>query len=418
MTAQGWVICITASLFFFFEFVQMMMFNALMPTLMHDLHVSSVATGYVSSAYFIGTSLFILPAGLLLDRFSTKHLIIISMLLCIGGTLLFSTANSLLILILSRFLTGIGGAFPLLCCLRLSSRWFPPKRWALISGVMVTMGFLGGALGQIVMQDLITIVGWRHALQIDALLGVLFLLCIMLLVKDYPEGVRVPQSQSSVRLFLRQLIRVLSNYQNWGFGGYTALLNLPVMILAAEWGKMYVQQVFGKSPQQAVWVSSMILFGSIVGSPLLGWISDYVRRRRLPMLVFAMLTLGLLVAIMATPEWSFSWLMVFFFLLGFTTSAQVIGYPAISESNPPHLTGSALGLASFIIMFMPVIGQNLFSFIIQWGWQPHELNGVPQYAIYHYHRALMILPISCIMGAILVAIARETFCRVQSVEVD
>lgn len=416
MTVQGWVVCLTASLFFFFEFVQMMMFNALMPSLMHDLHIDSVATGYVSSAYFLGTSVFILPAGLLLDRFSTKRLIVSAMILCIVGTVLFSLANDLSILIFSRFLTGVGGAFPLLCCLRLSSRWFPPHRWALISGVMVTMGFLGGALGQIVMEDLIVLIGWRHALQVDAVLGVLFLIMIFWLVKDYPQGIRVAQAKSSIRLFLKQLGKVLRNYQNWGFGGYTALINLPVMILAAEWGQMYLHQVFALTPHQAVWVSSMILFGTIVGSPTLGWLSDYLTRRRFPMLFFAIITLVLFIAIMFIASWSFVTLLILFFSLGFTTSAQVIAYPAVSESNPANLTGTALGLASLIIMFMPVIAQNLFGWLIQWDWQPHYIHNVPQYNPSDYLRALMILPVSCIISIVLIYIARETYCRIQPAE--
>lgn len=414
MSLQGWLVCLVASLFFFFEFVQMMMFNALMPSLMHDLAVNSVVTGYISSAYFIGTSLFILPAGLLLDRFSTKRLIIGAMTLCIIGTLLFSLVSQAWLLIVSRFLTGVGGAFPLLCCLRLSSRWFPPKRWALISGVMVTMGFLGGAMGQIVMEDLIYVVGWRYALQVDAVLGVVFLLLITMVVHDRPAGLYVPQVATTIRQFGSQLWQVLRNYQNWGFGGYTALINLPVMILAAEWGQMYLHQVFGLGDRQAVWVSSMILFGTIVGSPTLGWLSDYWRRRRSPMFCFALLTLVLFVAIMATHTWSFEALLVLFFLLGVTTSAQVIAYPAVSESNPPHLTGSALGIASLIIMFMPVVAQNLFGWLIQWGWQPVYSGGIPQYSTQDYHRAMLILPISCIIGIVLIALARETYCRVRT----
>ena len=416
MTFKGWVVCLTASLFFFFEFVQMMMFNALMPSLMHDLGVTSVSTGYISSAYFIGTSLFILPAGLLLDHFSTKFLIIVSMILCIIGTLLFSQGDTLYVLIFSRFLTGIGGAFPLLCCLRLSSRWFPSQRWALISGVMVTVGFLGGALGQIMMHDLISLIGWRHALQVDALLGVLFLMLIIFLVQDHPQNIKDAKPQNGLRVFGSQLFKVVRNYQNWGFGGYTALLNLPVMILAAEWGQMYLHQVFGLSMHQAVWVSSMILFGSIIGSPTLGWFSDHLQRRRYPMLLFACVTLALFVMLMLSPNWSLTTLFILFFLLGYATSAQVIAYPAVSESNAPQLTGTALGLASLIIMFMPVVGQNLFGWLIQWGWQPHYSHNVPQYSIYDYQRAMLILPISCVVGIGLITFARETYCRIQSVK--
>ncbi len=412
-TFKAWVVCLSASLFFFYEFVQMMMFNSITPNLMESFGVTATAVGKISAAYFVANIIFMFPAGILLDRFSTRRIIITAMLLCILGTVLFSFSTSIYFAMFCRFLTGIGGSFPFLCCLRLSSRWFPARRWALISGVMITVAFLGGAAGQAPMTFLTAHFGWRHALQLDALLGVLFTLLIMLNVFDYPANVR-PTVQNKKPIRVREaVLSAVKNPQNWFYGLYTSMLNLPVMLLGAIWGGLYLVQVFHLTKADASLVTSMIFFGTIVGSPLMGFVSDKIGRRKLPMLLGALFSLLIMLLIMYSVHWSFGALLVLFFLLGLITSSQVISYPAISESNPHDLSGSALGLASVLIMGAPAIFQPLFGWLMDWRWGGLIDKGVPQYSLTNFHHGLLILPIACVVGVVMVLLARETYCQVQ-----
>ena len=45
-----------------------------------------------------------------------------------------------------HFLSGIGNAFCFLSCVVLVAHWFPPRRQALVIGLLVTMAFTGGMM--------------------------------------------------------------------------------------------------------------------------------------------------------------------------------------------------------------------------------------------------------------------------------
>ncbi|MBU1628580.1 MAG: MFS transporter, partial [Gammaproteobacteria bacterium] len=195
---KGWIVCLSASLFFFYIFIQMLMFNAIGQDLMTTLQLTSTKFGTLFSAYFWGNVIFLFPAGLMLDRFSTKKIILSTMMLVVIGTFLFSFSNSITVAFLSRLLIGIGGAFALLVGLRLAARWFTPSHMALVSGTIITMGFLGGVVGQTPLALLEGAVGWRHALQLDALFGLFLIFVMWLTIQDYPEGYKHEMSKEEV----------------------------------------------------------------------------------------------------------------------------------------------------------------------------------------------------------------------------
>jgi nitrate/nitrite transporter NarK len=295
--------------------------------------------------------------------------------------------------------------------MRLASRWFKPQKLALASGVIVTIGMLGGIASQAPLTVLVTKFGWRFAMQLNAGLGIIFLLLIMVLVKDYPPGfskIISNKNATSLSYLWVTIKKALSNPQNWLFGLYTSLLNLPVFLLGALWGSFYLVQVHFLHEAQATYVTSMIFVGTIIGSPVLGLLSDKLASRRKPMLVCALLAIVLINIIMFVPHLNFVELMALFFLLGFITSAQVISYPAIAECNPVEITGSSLSIASVIIMLGGVLFQPLFSLLMDWHWNGYIIKNVPWYAPGNYKIAMTILPIAFVVGLIAVWLAKET----------
>ncbi|MES1989164.1 MAG: MFS transporter, partial [Pseudomonadota bacterium] len=71
-----WVVCISAALFFFYEFIQMNMLNSLGGYLVKEYDISATQLGNLSAWYFYANLLFLLSAGLVLDRLSTRKVIL------------------------------------------------------------------------------------------------------------------------------------------------------------------------------------------------------------------------------------------------------------------------------------------------------------------------------------------------------
>ncbi len=117
-----------------------------MPVMQYPFRVTRLAN--ISAAYFYAMVVFLLPAGLLLDKFSTKKIILLAFSLSVLGTFLFSFTTTPLHAELCRMLSGVGGAFAFLSCIKLASRWFPGSKMSLAVGLLITMAFFGGAITQ------------------------------------------------------------------------------------------------------------------------------------------------------------------------------------------------------------------------------------------------------------------------------
>lgn len=407
---QPWLVCLSAALFFFYEFIQMSLFNSISSELMQDFHINATQLGNLSATYFYADVIFLLPAGMILDRVRVKTVILISMLICIAGTIFFSLSDSAMVAGICHFMAGIGNAFCFLSCIMLASRWFPPRRLALIVGLMVTLGMLGGVVAQTPFIKLVMFMGWRHAVMVNAVVGIAIFALIWSVVKDFPPSYKAKPKKISEGPSKSNFRMALTNPQNWLGGLYTCLLNLPIFLLGQLWGNMYLTQVHHLSHTQAATVAMMIFFGTMIGSPLVGWISDSLRLRRSPMIIGAILSLAIVGVIMFIPL-NFAALFFLFLLLGIITSAQVISYPLITESNPSYMTGTAMGLASVLIMGGGAVFQPLFGWLMDLRWDHTLVNGAAVYSPSNYLLAMSILPIAFILGLIAAFFLKETRCR-------
>jgi MFS family permease len=408
---QASLVCFTAALYFFYEFIQLNMFNAINPSLMREFNMTAAALGHLSVYYFYGNILFLFPAGIILDRVSTRKVILAAMTLTVLGTFVFANARQIWVAELCRCVIGMVAAFCFLSCMRLASRWFPPQHLAVVIGLIITIAMLGGTVAQTPLTLLIEALDWRMALRIDALMGVVILAAIFLWVRDYPLGaeITVRHQQQSLRStgFWQTLKKAVTNRQNWLAGIYTSCLNLPIFLLGAMWGSFYLVQVHGLTHTASTNTTTFIFIGTIIGAPVIGWFSDRIARRKLPMLICAMVCLVLILITMYSPHLSVFSGMLLFFALGFFSSGQVLGYPVIAESNPPALTGTASGLSATLIM-LGGMSQPLFGWLMGLHWDHRVVKGIAIYTVNDYRLALMIIPIGFVIGLLAALLVRET----------
>lgn len=408
---RAWVVVLTASLFFFYEFIILNIFNSLGTSLIKEFHINATDLGSLSSYYFYANLIFLFPAGMILDRVSTKRLILAAMMICVGSTFVFSHAPNMMVMKACRFAMGVGGAFCLLSAVRLASRWFPAKKMAFVVGAIVTMAFIGGMCAQYA-KPIISIVGWRHTLFYIACLGSLMTVAIFLFVQDFPDDYKIEEHHHHAAAPFKTAIKLsVLNVQNWLAGLYTSLLNLSVFILGALFGNMYLTQVYHLTSMQASSVCSMIFFGTIFGSPAIGWFSDRVGLRKMPMILFGVLSLIVVAMVLyGVSFWSYHSLVVLFFLIGFFTSSQVIGYPLIAEHNKRNVTATATGLGSTLIMGGGLT-QILVGYLLDSYRVGHQvIDGVAQYSPSTFNFAFSILPLGIIFGLVVSFFIKETHC--------
>jgi len=243
-TKKSWLIVFSGSLLFFYSFMQLNILNPITDVVMKDFQINATQMGWLSSMYFFANFFLLFPAGLLLDRFSTKKIILIAMIFAIVSIFGFAISYNVFLAGFFRFLSGVGGAFCFISSVRLASRWFSPKKLALVIGSLVTVGMLGGMVAQTPVSIVSGLIGWRKMMMSGGSLGIIFFIWIWIFVKDWPRKYEEKEDIKDIEKlgFWHRIGLVLKNRYNWFGGLYTAFLNLPIFILGALWGELYLTE--------------------------------------------------------------------------------------------------------------------------------------------------------------------------------
>jgi MFS family permease len=313
-----------------------------------------------------------------------------------------------------RFLTGIGSAFCFLSVIRLSTRWFPAARMALVIGIVVTMAMIGGMAAQTPLTLLAQAVSWRSALFIDASFGVIIFAVIAWFVVDYPpshhEQHQFERQQISQMGYWKSMGLAFLKMQNWFGGIYVCLMNLPISLLGGIWGVLYLVNAHQLSRLDATYITSMLFLGTIIGGPISGWLSDRICLRRLPMIVGAIISLALILIIMLVPQLSMLSLLLLFLAIGLSTSTQIIGYPTVAENSIPAITAMSVSVVNITVMSGQAIFQPIFGRLMDLHAKlHHQVVGV--YIGSDFSWAMLIIPVGFIIALLAVFNLRETYCR-------
>lgn len=407
---KGWFISLIGALFFFYAFIQANVLTPLSGEISKAFDANASILSFLSAWYFYANILFILPAGLMLDRYSVKLLMIISIFFAIIGTFMLAFAPDIKVAYLGRFLSGIMMSFGLVSCLKLASLLLPSCKMALASSLIVTIGMIGGVFAQAPVAYLSQNIGWRNSLAFLAFLGGVIAMILWFVVKE-PKNAQI-QKEKMDQTIIESLKEVCMSKQNWYCGLFISLVNFPIAILGALFGVPYLTQAHGFSYLDASAVTSMLFVGMIFGSPFFGWLSDYIKNRKLPMYIGSLACLLSIFILIYAPKMESISAYALFFFIGFTSASQVLGYPVIAESNPSKISGTALSLAAFLIMGLGYgIGIPFVGWILDLTWNGQMIDGMNHYSLASYQQALLTLPIAVILGVLMVYFMKETKCQ-------
>ncbi|MDA2938413.1 MFS transporter [Acidobacteria bacterium AH-259-A15] len=138
----------------------------------HDLEMSDQTIGYVFGIFAVGYALFQVPSGWMCDVFGPRKVLTMVVVLWSIFTALTGAVTSAVMLLLVRFLFGVGeaGAYP--GATRALYRWVPVKERGIAQGVFHSGARIGAALSLFAMPLLIAWIGWRLTFVANGLVGI------------------------------------------------------------------------------------------------------------------------------------------------------------------------------------------------------------------------------------------------------
>lgn len=141
-----------------------------------EFHLKPSDLGILLSSFFLGYSLLQLPGGWLADRFGSRPVIVISILLWSIFTGITGMAWSITSLIVIRFVFGIGeGAFPA-ASVKGVAETFDREQRPKMSSLLMSSNYIGSMLAPLIIAPMILTFGWRNVFHYIGIAGLVFAL--------------------------------------------------------------------------------------------------------------------------------------------------------------------------------------------------------------------------------------------------
>ncbi|OJW50227.1 MAG: hypothetical protein BGO67_02555 [Alphaproteobacteria bacterium 41-28] len=412
---RAWFVWSFAGLFYLYQFILRNSPSVMKDDLMRDFSVEACALGILSASYLLSYTILQIPVGFGMDKFGPSRLLKAAILLCLAGTAIFALAESFYLASFGRLLIGVGSTCAFLGALKLATFWFHPARLALVVGFTLLAGKVGAALGQAPLALLIDVFGWRGALLFFVIpFGLIIAAGIWFFVKDTPpEGPIAPTSRNDTNLktLFTRLLAIIMDYRIWALGSYGALMYAPMLAFVDLWGVPFLMELYGIDKATAGTITTMFYVGIGVGSPVVAFLSDSFKVRKIPMVIGAILSIIFNSIIIYTPGIPLVGMYGLLFIAGFVFSSQPLIFSSVCQLTPHASNGTAISFTNMIVMMLGLILQPLVGKFLEIAWSGKMENGVPLYTISDYRFALMSIPISLVLSLLLMPLVPETFPR-------
>ena len=391
-----------ATLFYFFDNLLRVVISVLKPELSMTFACSAAELGHLSAAYLWAYGIMQIPAGLLVDRIGPRIMLTIASAFCVVGCYLFAIADTLLVAILGRFVIGIGASFTVVGCSKIAASWFSPKRFALFVGLMASLGMSGSAFGLAAIYKIIGMLSnWRTAVYWSSIIALIICIMVWGVIRDAPYGIK--QNSKHIKnkkiSFSRSLVEVIFCDQAWYASIYAGFMYVPSLTFGAMWGIPYLVEAYKFSRDQAGFLVGLIFVGWIFGAPIYGWISDFIKRRNMPMYFACITSLIISLIIIYMKNLSIFSVGILMFLLGLCSSGFILAFAVVREKNRPEIAGTAVG---FVNMLNTFLGGAIFQYVV---------GKVLDWTGSDYQTALLVIPTCLLSALITLFFLKETHCK-------
>jgi MFS family permease len=414
-----WLIVCCGMLFYCYNYFLRVSPSVMQSELTDAFHITATQFGMLAASYYYAYTPMQVPAGMLYDKFGVRFVLSAACLLAVFGLSLFISATSLNMASFARLIIGLGCAFAYIGTLKLASLWLPPNRFATVAGLATAVGMAAGTLSQKYLYQLVAVMGYREAMHTALFAGIALSVLVILLVRNRPKQTFDANDAMKHPMNMKQLFTALrlifTNKQMWLIGIIGCLLYLPSSVFLDLWGIPYLKTVYHLTADQAVAISSYTFYGWIISGPIIGAISDKIKRRRLPLTATGLFAALLLCAVFYLPGIQVSWLYTIFFMIGFCCGGHPLCFALGKESNPIQISATSVAVTNMLIMaggaiFQPVVGK-LLDLHTQ---SAIGINGLPTYSANDYTFALSVIPLGVALGIFLSFFLKETYCESQA----
>lgn len=234
-----------AAMAIFMQALDATILNTAIPTIAYDLNHSPLEMQFVVVSYALTLALFIPLSGWLSDRYGTKRIFSIAILIFILGSLACAMSVTFNQLVCSRIMQAIGGSM-MVPVSRLALLYTYPKDKLLSVMNFVTMpGLVGPLVGPLLGGWLVDIASWHWIFIINIPIGIIGLIATQYVMPNYKRPNKKLDFIGFV-LFSIGLISLslfLEIVTNWSMGDTNAIVLLIIFFIFGSFYFWYSRRI-------------------------------------------------------------------------------------------------------------------------------------------------------------------------------
>lgn len=376
--------------FVLFQFFLQLSSGVVIGAIMHDMRLSALTAGILSSALYIVYTSLQIPVGILYDKKNTRTLMAANALVCSVGCFIFAASYSLVGLFIGRLLIGTGSAFAFIGLSHLLRQHYPLKQFAFMIGLSETLGFAATVIGMVALGTLIANWGWRGFIYTAGIIGVFI---------TYLSWKYIPNSQPQMepsKHYGKQLLQILATGKAWVNGLFVGLTFTVVTAFGALWAVPFIQVKLNCNLQQASMINAIFFLGTALSCPLFGILATKFNKRRPLILSSCLSTSVLLLVLLYMPIESHTGMGLLMFMMGICCGAYMLAYTIANELAPAGSLSTCTGFTNMLAMVTTPLLQPLIGYLLD------IFNKTGVYTLANYQIALLTIPLSLIIACILV----------------
>lgn len=401
-----WVVWTLLALVYVFVTFHRMAAGVVKTDLQESFNIGAAQFATIGSMYFYAYFIMQIPSGILADKLGPKKTVAWFSILAAVGSVIFGLAPTLTVAYIGRFMVGIGVSVVFICLIKIQSRWFYSKNFALMIGFVGLAANSGALLAQTPLVYAASTFGWRNTFVFMGLAMVLFAGLTMLFVKDDPTEMGLPgmdelEGRPVVKANFKvgeALKSVMSNPRTWVVSVVNIGLYVGYIVLLGTFGVSFLMAAYGLIKVQAANLIIAAVVGSAVGAIAIGYLSDRIKKRKIILVVLSALTLvgWIVFTYVKIPA---SLLAPFMFFLGFVMTNFTLTWTIANEVNNRSLSGIATGVVNCVGFAGAAVVPVMMGKIL-------DANKIDVYG--GYQQAFLILIVLVAVSAAASLFAKET----------
>jgi len=173
----------------FMQMLDSTILNTSLPAIARDLHESPLDMQNAIISYVLTLAVFMPVSGFLSDKFGTRRIFILSLILFSAGSLFCSLSQNLSQLVLARMIQGVGGSLMTPVGKLALIRTFPKHELLKAMNFAIVPALIGPVLGPLVGGYMVDYLSWHWIFLINIPIGLLGIALSVRFMPDYKSPI-------------------------------------------------------------------------------------------------------------------------------------------------------------------------------------------------------------------------------------